>query len=78
MKVEITRNPDGSYSIVPLQTVFEDNIKTGLPAWVGMTPTAAEAYVQSHITDLASARFVIGKMAYLLFTLVGLYLDLED
>ena len=48
-----------------------------LSAIRGMTPEQAQAWVVANVTTVATARAVMGQMAYALIALVR-YLDIED
>ena len=48
-----------------------------LAALRGMTPEQAQAWVVANVTTVATARTVMGQMAYALVALVR-YLDIED
>lgn len=78
MTIRVTSNPDGSFSVQRLKDVYKAEAKATEPVWMSYTPDQAAGWVQNKVTDLASAKAALTKMAYIMAMLKDLVLANQD
>jgi len=62
---EIVTNPDGSFTIVFVEAAALAEIEN-IPGWATWTGAEANAWIDTNVTDLASAKEVLKKFALML------------